>query len=136
MTNPDSTPGSRKSRPLSPHLQIYSPQMTSALSILHRASGIVLTIGLFVLAWWLLAAAAGPEAYATFRAAAAHPVGVFVGLGLSYAAFFHLCTGIRHLIWDSGMFVTIPGIYRTGYTAIAVSVVLTVVFWLLLLKGA
>lgn len=117
-------------RPLSPHLQIYRPQITSVLSILHRGTGIALTIGLFVLAWWLIAIAAGPDAYAQFRAVVSHPLGVMIMIGFSYALFFHTCTGIRHLLMDMGNLFTIPEIYKGGYTAIGASIVLTLAFWL------
>jgi succinate dehydrogenase / fumarate reductase cytochrome b subunit len=117
-------------RPLSPHLQIYRWQITMAMSILHRATGVALTIGLFVMAWWLLAAASGPEAYDQFRHCASSPFGLFVLAGFSYALFYHFCTGIRHLFLDSGMFYGIPEIYKSGYVTIAASIVLTVSFWL------
>lgn len=120
-------------RPLSPHLQIYKPQITSVLSILNRATGVAITFGLFALTWWLLAAAAGPVAYAQFRAVAASPVGVFFLMGWSYAVFYHLCAGIRHLFWDAGRYFTVPEVYRTGYIMLAMSVFLTVAFWLAIL---
>ena len=120
-------------RPLSPHLQIYKPQITSVLSIMHRITGVALTIGLFVMAWWLLAAASGPEAYQTFRNVASSPVGLFFLLGWSYALFYHLCAGVRHLFLDAGKFFSIPEIYSSGYVMLGASVVLTVVFWLAIL---
>lgn len=116
-------------RPLSPHLQIYKPQISSVLSILHRGTGIGLTLGLFVLALWLIAAAAGEDAYNTFRAAVGHPLGLIASVGLSWAAFYHFCTGIRHMIWDTGARLTIPDLYKTGYFAVSASVVLTALFW-------
>lgn len=117
-------------RPLSPHLQIYRPQITSVLSVLHRGTGIVLTLGLFILAWWLVAGAAGPEAYQHFRDVVSHPLGIIVMIGFSYALFYHTCTGIRHLMMDAGKLFTIPEIYKGGYTAVIASLVLTTVFWL------
>jgi succinate dehydrogenase / fumarate reductase cytochrome b subunit len=120
-------------RPLSPHLQIYKPQITSVLSILHRATGVALSIGLFVLTWWLLAAASGPDAYDQFRRVASSPVGVFFLMGWSYAVFYHFCSGIRHLIMDTGRLFTLPEIYKGGYIMLAASVVLTVIFWCLVL---
>ena len=117
-------------RPLSPHLQIYKWQITMAMSIFHRATGVALTFGLFILAWWLLAAASGPEAYEQFRSIVSHPVGVFAAMGLSVCMFYHLCTGIRHLFFDTGMFMKIPEIYASGYTALVCSIALTASFWL------
>jgi len=117
-------------RPLSPHLQIYKWQITMAMSIMHRATGVALTFGLFILGWWLLAAASGPEAYDQFRSIIGHPAGVFVMMGLSFCLFYHLCTGIRHLFLDSGLFFKIPEIYASGYTALVCAVALTAMFWL------
>ena len=117
-------------RPLSPHLQIYRPQITSVLSILHRITGVALTVGLFVVAWMLLAVASGPEAYATFQSVMTSPLGVIAVVGWSYALFYHLCAGIRHLVMDTGKGFAIPEIYKSGYTMVGASVVLTVVFWL------
>lgn len=117
-------------RPLSPHLQIYRWQITSVLSILHRATGVALTIGLFVFAWWLLALASGPEAYGTFRAIIGSTLGRIVMIAWSYALFYHLCTGIRHLVLDTGVCYNIPDIYKSGYAAVAGSMILTVGFWL------
>lgn len=116
-------------RPLSPHLQIYKPQITSVLSILHRSTGVALTFGLLVLALWLVAAASGEDAYNTFRDAVSHPLGRIAAVGLSYAAFYHFCTGLRHLVWDTGAEMTIPALYKTGYIAVTASVILTALFW-------
>lgn len=117
-------------KPLSPHLQIYKPQITSVMSIMHRATGVALTFALFVLAWWLLAAAAGPDAYQFFRDFVSHPIGIMAAIGLSFALFYHTCTGIRHLFLDSGRFFSIPEIYLSGYTALACAFALTTLFWL------
>lgn len=91
------------SRPLSPHLTIWrwGPQML--VSILHRATGTALSVaGLALLTWWLMAVAGGPEALADFRQHIAHPLGLVVLLGLSWAFFQHLLSGVRHLVMDSG----------------------------------
>ncbi|MEO6432913.1 MAG: succinate dehydrogenase, cytochrome b556 subunit [Sphingomicrobium sp.] len=90
-------------RPLSPHLSIWrwGPHMMA--SILHRVSGSGLaTVGLGVLTWWLYALAKGGEAFSDFQAAASHPLGLFVLIGLSWAFFQHLLSGMRHLVMDSG----------------------------------
>ncbi|MFO1427188.1 MAG: succinate dehydrogenase, cytochrome b556 subunit [Steroidobacteraceae bacterium] len=92
-----------RERPLSPHLSIYKFMHTMALSTLHRATGIALAVGLLLLAWWLMAAAAGPQAY---DAAAAVLGSVFVKLllaGWLVSFVYHLCNGIRHLGWDLGL---------------------------------
>jgi len=117
-------------RPLSPHLQIYRWQITMTMSILHRVTGVGLTLGLFILTWWLAAAATSPEAYQQFRVIVSHPLGIVVMIAFSYAMFYHTCTGLRHLLLDTGKYFTIPEIYKSGYTALAGSFVLTAVFWL------
>src|ERR1700688_5304841 len=89
-------------RPLSPHLQIYRPMLTMVMSIVHRITGAALYVGTLLLAWWLLAAASGPNAYATFQAAASSVIGRGVLLGYTWALVHHMLGGIRHLIWDSG----------------------------------
>lgn len=99
------------------------------MSVLHRATGIALTVGLFVLTWWLMAAASGPEAYESFRHIAGSFIGLFVLAGLSLSAFYHLCTGIRHLVLDTGAGFSIPEIYKSGYTALFCAVILTALFW-------
>ena len=87
-------------RPLSPHLQIYRPMLTMIMSIVHRITGAALYVGTLLLAWWLLAAASGPNAYATFQAVASSFIGRVVLLGYTWALIHHMLGGIRHLIWD------------------------------------
>jgi succinate dehydrogenase / fumarate reductase cytochrome b subunit len=89
-------------RPLSPHISIYRWPITMVASIVHRATGMALAVGTVFLAWWLLAAAQGPDAYAAFTMVAAHPVGQFILYGFVWSLAFHLLNGIRHLIWDLG----------------------------------
>ena len=89
-------------RPLSPHLQIYRPTLTMMMSIVHRITGAALYFGTLLLAWWLLAAASGPNAYATFQAVASSFIGRIVLLGYTWALVHHMLGGIRHLIWDIG----------------------------------
>lgn len=117
-------------RPLSPHLQVYKPQITSVLSILHRITGVVLCLGLFVLGWWLLAAASGPEAYATFQSVAGSPIGIIALVGWSFALFYHLCSGVRHLLMDTGLFFSIPEVYKSGYATLAAAALITAMFWI------
>ena len=93
-----------QSRPLSPHLQVYRWQITMTMSILHRASGVVLTVGAFGLAWWLLALAAGGEQYAHASALVASPVGLVLLFGFSLSLVYHLLNGLRHLMWDMHRF--------------------------------
>ncbi|HCL49060.1 MAG: succinate dehydrogenase, cytochrome b556 subunit [Gammaproteobacteria bacterium TMED95] len=91
-----------KARPLSPHIQIYRWTLTMMLSILHRATGVALYAGTALLAWWLLAAASGPDAYATVQAVSSAWYGRLVLFGYTWALFHHMFGGIRHFIWDTG----------------------------------
>lgn len=117
-------------RPLSPHLQVYRPQLTTVLSILHRATGIALTAGTLLLAWWIIAAAAGAEAFETVQAFIGSWIGRLLLLGWSWALLYHLCNGIRHLFWDTGHGFELPTVYRSGWTVVIVSALLTVIAWI------
>ena len=116
----------KSQRPLSPHLQIYRPQLTSVLSITHRASGIALVLGTLVLVYWLLAAASGAEAYSSAQQLLGSWLGRILMLGFSFALFFHLCNGIRHLFWDAGLGFELKTAYASGKAVVAVSVIMTV----------
>ena len=124
-------------RPLSPHLQIYRPQLTSVLSILHRLTGLALGLGAVVMVWWLHALAAGPESYARFQGALGSWLGLVVLFGFTFALFYHLCNGIRHLAWDLGYGLELDWVYRTGWAVVATSAALTVIAfaWGLALAG-
>jgi succinate dehydrogenase / fumarate reductase cytochrome b subunit len=117
-------------RPLSPHLQVYRPQLTSALSILHRITGVALSGGTLLLVWWLVAAAAGPAAYATAAGFIGSVLGLLLLLGWSAALFYHLLNGIRHLGWDAGYGFELPTVYRTGWAVAIGTAVLTVLAWI------
>jgi len=118
-------------RPLSPHLQIYKPQITMVTSITHRITGIALAVGTLLLAWWLIAAAAGPEAFATVSAFIGSWFGRLALFGFSWALFYHLCNGIRHLFWDAGKGFELPTMRKSGMAAIIASVVLTLLTWVI-----
>lgn len=118
-------------RPLSPHLQIYRWPITMATSILHRASGVGLGIGTLLLAWWLVAAAAGPDYFAYVQGVLGSWLGRLILLGFTWALFFHLCNGIRHLVWDVGIGFEKAAASRASWIVITASVVLTVVAWIL-----
>ena len=109
--------------------------LAGIVSILHRISGIVLSFGAFVLAWWLLAVAQGGDAYATAAECLASPFGKLALFGFSFALMYHLLNGIRHLMWDAGMGFELPEVYRSGYTVITLAVVLTAVIWFIALRG-
>ena len=118
-----------RQRPLSPHLQVYRPQMTSVMSIMHRAAGIVLTTGTLVMTAWLVSLAMGAESYGMVAAFLAHPLGQFVLFGYSVALIYHAMNGIRHLGWDIGIGLTIPEVYRNGQLVLILTAVLTAALW-------
>lgn len=120
-------------RPLSPHLQVYKPQLTSMLSILHRGTGIALAVGTLMLSCWILSLASGPAAYDEFAGFAGSWFGQFLLLGWTFSLFYHLANGIRHLLWDAGWGLDIDAAYTSGYMVIAASVVLTVATWFIAL---
>jgi len=116
-------------RPISPHLQVYRWQLTSVLSILHRASGVFLALGVVPLVGWLVAAAAGPGWFDCAQQVAGSIIGrslLFVWTG---AFFYHLLNGVRHLAWDAGWGFELSTTYRTGRAVLIVATVLTVVAW-------
>jgi len=119
-------------RPLSPFMfpMWYRFQITSALSILHRLTGIGLAVGSILLAWWLVAVAAGGQLFAATHAFIASPIGIILLFLWSVAFFYHLCNGIRHLVWDAGYGFELRQAYRSGYAVLAATVLLTVLAWL------
>ena len=114
-------------RPISPHLQVYRPQLTSVLSILHRITGVALAVGTILLVYWLIAAAAGPEAFATASAFIGSWLGRILLFGWTFALYFHLTNGIRHLFWDAGFGFELKTVYASGWTVVALAAVLTLV---------
>jgi len=118
-----------RTRPLSPHLQVYRPQMTSVMSILHRAAGVVLTTGTLIMAAWLVSLALGKEAYDVVVMVIGHPSGQFVLFGYSAALIYHASNGLRHLGWDLGFGLTIPQVYKNGQIVLFLTVVLTMGLW-------
>jgi succinate dehydrogenase / fumarate reductase cytochrome b subunit len=118
-----------RERPLSPHLQVYRWQVQMVTSILHRATGIVLALGMLGLVWGLLALAAGPERWAAFAACAGSPFGKLVLLGFSWALAYHLINGIRHLVQDAGLGYSIPEFVRSSWLSVIGSFVLVALVW-------
>jgi succinate dehydrogenase / fumarate reductase, cytochrome b subunit len=116
-------------RPLSPHLQVYRPQLTSVLSISHRIAGIGLMIGTLMLTAWLVCAASGASSYEGFRGFAGSIIGRLMLLGWSFCLFYHLLNGVRHLVWDMGWGFELKEAYATGWAVVAGSGVLTVAAW-------
>ena len=118
-----------KPRPLSPHLQIYRPQLTSIMSISHRATGASLAAGTILLCLWLVALAAGDVWYALAATLIAHPIGKFILFGYSVALVYHALNGVRHLTWDRGIGLTIPAVYRSGQIVLLLTIVITALIW-------
>ena len=115
----------RPTAPLSPHLQIYRPQLTSVLSFAHRLSGIALGLCSVALVGWLVAAAMGPGPFASMQAVMRSAGGqVLLGVGV-FCFFLHLCGGIRHLFWDAGHGFELSAIYASGWAVVTASVMLT-----------
>ena len=125
-------------RPLSPHLQIYRPMLTMMMSIAHRISGAALATGFVLLAWWLVAIAAGPEQYAQVSSFFASIPGRGLLFLYSWALIHHMLGGIRHLIWDTGHGLDKVSIEIFAWATIIGSTVLTVLLWIVgyWLKGA
>ena len=118
-------------RPISPHLQVYRPQLTSITSILHRITGVFLSLGILVLIYWLIAAAASAEAFDQAQSLAGSIVGRTLLFLWTGAFFYHLLNGIRHLAWDIGWGFELPAAYRSGWTVLVGSAALTLVAWAL-----
>lgn len=121
-------------RPLSPFMN-YRWQYTNTLSILNRVTGLALSVGLILFVYWLVAAASGEEAYAQAQIVFAHPLTKLALFGFSFAFFYHLSNGVRHLVWDTGRGLERKSARISGWVAFIGSIVLTIVFWVLVLNG-
>jgi succinate dehydrogenase / fumarate reductase cytochrome b subunit len=118
-------------RPLSPHLQVYRWQISSVLSILHRTSGAALGMSTLLFAWWLIALASGPDAYSIVHGFLSSFGGKILLFAVTWALFYHLCNGVRHLVWDAGFGFELGTMVRTGWVVVVSSVVLTVISFFL-----
>ena len=120
---------SKSSRPLSPHLQIYKPIPTMMMSIAHRITGAALYFGTLLFAWWLIAAASGPEYFAIVNGLYGSWFGLLVMFGFTWALIHHMLGGLRHFAWDLGHLFDKHTATRLAWATIAGSVALTVVIW-------
>ena len=116
-------------RPLSPHLQVYRWRITMLNSIVHRVGGVALGAGTLLLAWWLVAAASGPEAFSMVKAFFTHWFGRLVLFGFSWALIYHLLSGIRYLFWNAGIGFEVAVAEKWGWMILAASVVFTLLAW-------
>jgi succinate dehydrogenase / fumarate reductase, cytochrome b subunit len=121
-------------RPLSPHLQVYRLPMLAILSILHRATGIALSVGALYLATWVMYAASNPHAYSLFQSFNSSIVGRIVLGGWLFSAFFHLCNGIRHLFWDAGYGFDLKDADRSAWIVVVISLIATAASWVVGLR--
>ena len=118
-------------RPLSPHLQIYRPMLTTMMSIFHRLTGMALYAGTLLLAWWLLAAASGPEAFASVQWFMGSFLGRIVLFGYTWALIHHMLGGMRHLVWDTGRGFDLVSVEWLARATLAGSVAITLVLWII-----
>lgn len=116
-------------RPLSPHLQIYRWQVQMVTSILHRITGVALCVGTALLVWGLVALAGDSESFGDFKRVVGSVPGMVLMLGWTWALFYHLCNGVRHLVQDMGAGYRIVQFVRSSWASIIVSIVLTVAVW-------
>lgn len=122
---------SARQRPLSPHLQVYKPQWTSVLSILHRVTGVVMAMGALLLVWWLWAVGGSSGEYRLVYGFFASLPGQILLFAWTLCTFYHLCNGIRHLLWDIGFGFDLPTAYLSGKVVVIASFGLTLLAWLL-----
>ncbi|WP_199100467.1 succinate dehydrogenase, cytochrome b556 subunit [Dyella sp. ASV21] len=116
-------------RPLSPHMGIYKWQVQMVTSIVHRATGIALSVGTLIVLWGVFSLAHGEDSYNQFKTCIGSPIGLILMFGWTWALFYHLCNGIRHLFQDGGMGYAIPQFVRSSWISIIGSVVLTLIVW-------
>lgn len=126
-----------RERPLSPFMigSVYRAQLTSVMSLMHRATGVALALGALLLAAWLVAAAGDGDAYATVSACLASLPGRLGLFAFSASLVYHFLNGIRHLFWDAGHGYEIPKAYASGYAVLLLSVLLTAALWYVALAG-
>jgi succinate dehydrogenase / fumarate reductase cytochrome b subunit len=117
----------RGNRPLSPHLDVYKFEWTMALSIAHRITGVALTLGAALVAWWLLAAATSPDYFALVDGLMTSWLGALVLLGSTFALWYHAANGVRHLMWDTGYGLDLATAERSGKIVVIAAAVLTLI---------
>ena len=124
-----------RQRPLSPHLQVYKPQVTSVLSIFHRITGVALSIGLILLVSWLLSLSIGENIFNYYSYFLGSWLGLFILFCFTFALNYHFCNGIRHLFWDAGYGYEIRTVYRSGLAVLVISLSMTILIWFLYLTN-
>lgn len=127
---------SKVTRPLSPHLSIYRPQITTVLSITHRFTGIALYLGTLLLIAFLCVAAYSPANYVSLHGCLSSIPGQVVLFGWTLSFYFHLFNGIRHLFWDIGKGFELPTAYKSGWTVVILSLLASVASWAIAYSNA
>lgn len=120
----------RHARPLSPHLQIYKYQLTSVLSILHRVTGVISILGSFCLLAWLVGLAWDESLYRFLQKIAVSIPAQVIMFAWSYALIYHLCNGVRHMLWDQERGLDMPDVYKSGKWMVSISIALTILIWI------
>ena len=120
---------SPQERPLSPHLQVYRPQITSILSITHRMTGVALALGAVLFTYWLASAAYGPESYGRTMDFLQSWFGRLLLFSFTFSMFYHMCNGIRHLGWDLRWGFSLPVLRITGVIVVLSALGLTFASW-------
>lgn len=131
MADAKTARGPRSDRPLSPHLQVYRMTISMTMSIMHRITGAALYFGSLLLAWWLVAAASGPEYFAYVNGLFGSLLGRIVLFGYTWALINHALGGLRHFLWDTGRGYDLATVDKLCWGSLALSVVLTLLLWAL-----
>ena len=118
-----------KQRPLSPHLQIYKPQVTSILSIFHRITGVALSIGTLLIVSWVVTLSLGETYYDYYLRFTSSWFGIIIFIGFTFALIYHLSNGIRHLFWDFGYGYELNIVFRSGVAVLISAFTLTTIVW-------
>ena len=121
----------KSERPLSPHLQIYKPMLTMTMSIVHRVTGVALLFATVLLAWWLIAAAAGPAYFDFVEGLLTSIVGRLILLGCTWALIHHALGGIKHLVWDTGSGFELETVEKMAKGSLVLSIALTIAVWVI-----
>ncbi|MEW5009610.1 MAG: succinate dehydrogenase, cytochrome b556 subunit [Cycloclasticus sp.] len=121
---------SSNNRPLSPHLDVYKLPLSALLSIVHRGTGAFLSLGSVVLVWWLMALAGGQESFASAQSFMGSFFGCLILFGWTFALFFHLANGIRHLVWDAGYGFEKEAVEKSSLVVLGAAGFLTILVWI------
>ena len=122
-----------RNRPLSPHLQVYKPQVTSVLSIFHRMTGVALSAGLVLLVGWIFSLSLGENIFKYYAYFLGSWLGLLIMFSFTFALNYHFCNGVRHLFWDAGYGYEISTVYKSGLAVVIISILLTCLIWYFIL---